>query len=125
MRILLSFEKEHRVYMDAMAAAIRLLRPDVEIAVCDGEDLESELERLDPQLVITSHPVPENLADDRLGRIDLSPEPARPSRFRVGERYWESTNPTLDETLSVVDETDLLYRRPAREAKPIDNDGEA
>ena len=110
MRVLLSFEKEYRVYMDAMAAAIRLFRPDVEIAACDGEDLESELERFDPQLVITSPPVPENLADDRLGRIDLSPDPARPSRFRVGDWYWESTNPTLGEILPVVDETKRLRR---------------
>jgi hypothetical protein len=31
------------------------------------------------------------------------------SRFRVVERCWESTNPTLGDTLSVVDETNLVY----------------
>jgi len=121
LRILLTFEKEYQVYMDAMVAAIRLLRPDVEITVCDREDLESEVERLDPQLVISSPPVPENLVDDRLSRIALSPEPARPSRFRVGERHCKTANPTIGEALSVVDKTKLLYRT-SREAEPIDTD---
>ena len=119
MRILLSFEEKYRVYGQAMAAAIREFRPDVEVAVVDGEDLEEEAERFDPQLVITSAPVPENLVDDRLARIVLSPEPDQPSRFWVGERHWESTNPTLGEILPVVDETKRL-RREAREQESTD-----
>jgi len=119
MRILLSFEEKYRVYGQAMAAAIREFRPDVEVAVVDGEDLEEEAERFDPQLVITSAPVPENLVDDRLARIVLSPEPDQPSRFRVGERHWESTNPTLGEILPVVDETKRL-RREARQQESTD-----
>jgi hypothetical protein len=120
MRILLSFEKEYRVYGQAMAAAIREFRPDVEVAVVEGEDLESEAERFDPQLVITSPPVPENLVDERLAHIELSPEPDQPSRFRVGERQWETTNPTLGEILPVVDETKRL-RREARDQEEEPN----
>ncbi len=110
MRVLVSLESEYRVYMEAIAAAIREFRPDVEVAVCDGEGLEEAAERFDPQLVITGPPVPENSMDDRLARIELSPEPDQPSRFRVGERHWESTNPTLGEILPVVDETKRLRR---------------
>jgi hypothetical protein len=54
MRVLLSFEKNYRVYGQAVAAAIREFRPDVEVAVVDEEDLEEEAERFDPQLVICS-----------------------------------------------------------------------
>ena len=114
MRILLSFEKDYRVYGQAMAAAIRQFRPDVEVAVCDGEDLEEEAERFDPQLVIRSPPDPENPVDDRLSCIELSPEPDQPSRFRLGDRHWETTNPTLGEILPMVDETKRL-RRDARD----------
>jgi hypothetical protein len=117
MRILLSFEKEYRLYMDAMAAAIREFRSDVEVALVDGEDIEPEVERFDPQLVICSSPVPENPVDDRLAWIELSPEPDQPSRFRVGERHWESMNPTLGEILPIVEETKRL-RRVAREQEP-------
>ena len=121
MRILLSFEKEYHVYGQAMASAIREFRPDVKVAVVDGEDLEEEAKRFDPQLVITSPPVPENLVDERLAHIELSPEPDRPSRFRVGERQWETTNPTLGEILPVIDETKRL-RREAREQEEEPND---
>jgi hypothetical protein len=114
MRVLLSFEEKYRVYGQAMAAAIRQFRPEVEVAVCDGEDLEEEAERFDPQLVIYSPPVSENLVDTRLARTKLSPEPDQPSRFRLGDRHWEITNPTLGEILPVVDETKRL-RREARD----------
>ena len=123
MRILLSFEEEYRVYMEAMASAIRQFRSDVEVAVVDGGELATEVERLDPQLVITSPPVPKNPVDERLAQIELSPEPERPSRFRVGDRHWESTNPMLGEILLVVDETKRL-RRAAREQDPSDAEEE-
>ena len=121
MRVLLSFEEQYRVYGQAMASAIREFRPGVEVAVCDGEDLEEEAERFDPQLVITSPPVPEGLVDNRLSYIELSPVPDQPSRFRVGDRHWDITNPTLGEILPVVDETKRL-RREARDQEEEPND---
>jgi hypothetical protein len=120
MRVLLSFEKEYRVYGQAMASAIREFRPDVEVAVVNGEDLEEEAERFDPQLVICSPPVPENLVDERLARIELSPEPDRPSRFWVGERHWEITNPTLGQILPVIEETKRLGREAREQEEPND-----
>jgi hypothetical protein len=120
MRVLLSFEKNYRVYGQAMAAAIREFRPNVEVAVVEGDDLESEVERFDPQLVICSPPASENPVDDRLARIELSPEPDQPSRFRVGDRQWETTNPTLGEILPVVDETKRLRREAREQEGPTD-----
>jgi hypothetical protein len=120
MRVLLSFEEKYRVYGQAMAAAIRQFRPDVEVAVCDGEDLEEEAERFDPQLLIYSPPVSKDLVDDRLAYIELSPEPDQTSRFRVGNRHWETTNPTLGEILSVVDETKRLRREARDQEEPND-----
>ncbi len=111
MRVLLAFEDEYRAYMEAMAAALRTFRPEVEVALTEGRSLEAELERLDPQLLISSPPLPENPVDEELvARIELSPEPDQASRFRVRERRWESMNPTLGEILPVVDETKRLFR---------------
>ena len=119
MRVLLSFEEEYRTYMEAMAAAIREFRSDAEVVDAEIGELEAEVERFDPQLTITSPRVPENPLDDRLSRIYLSPAPNQPSRFQVGERRWESTNPTLGEILSVIDETKRLLRT-SREQEPPD-----
>ena len=111
MRVLLAFEDEYRVYMEAMAAALRTFRSDVEVSLTDRRNLEAQLERLDPQLLISSPPLPENPVDEELvARIELSPEPAQASRFRVVGRRWESTNPTLGEILSVVAEAKRLFR---------------
>jgi hypothetical protein len=119
MRVLVSYEREYRVYMEAIAAAIREFRSDVDVAVAEAGELKAEVEQFDPQLIITSQPVPENPVDDRLGRVELSPETNQLSRFRVGERRWESMNPSLSETLLVVDETKSLLRT-SREQEPPD-----
>lgn len=112
MKVLLALEVEYRTYMEAMAAAIREFRPDMEVvAIIRGsENLESETKRLEPQLVICSPPVPENPVAKRLALIELSPDSAQPTNFKVGERHWQSANPTLGEILSVVDETKGLFR---------------
>jgi hypothetical protein len=109
--------------MEALAAAIREFRSDVEVVVVDGRQMEAEVERLGPQLVIFSPRLPENPVDEQLARIELSPEVDQPSRFRVGERHWESTNPTLGEILPVVDETKRLFRT-SREQEPTNADEE-
>ena len=124
-RVLLGFEEEYRVYIEAIAEAIRTFRSHIEVALTNTQELEAEVERFDPQLVICSSPIPTNPVDPQLiASMELSPDPDQPSSFRVGERHWESTNPTLGETLSVVDETNLLYRA-SREKEPTDTDGEA
>jgi hypothetical protein len=112
MKVLLALEEEYRTYMDAMAAAIREFRSDIEVVAITGgsEDLEAEVTRLDPQLVICSPPVPENPVGEQLALIELSLDSVRPTKFRVGERRWQSVNPTLGEILSVVDETKGLSR---------------
>jgi hypothetical protein len=112
MKVLLALEEEYRTYMEAMAAAIREFRPHMEVVAISGssEDLEAETKRLEPQLIICSPPVPENPVDERLALIEIPPDSSKPTNFRVGERHWQSANPTLGEILSVVDETKGLFR---------------
>jgi hypothetical protein len=123
MRVLVSFEEEHRLYMEAIAAAIRTFHSNVEVVSAESEELESEMERFDPQLIITSPPILDNPVDDVLARLELSPDPQQPSRFRIGERRWERTNPTLGEILPVVDETKKLYRT-SRDQKRSEDAGD-
>jgi hypothetical protein len=113
MRVLVAFEEEYRIYMEAMQASIRAFRPEVELqvaATADAEELAAAVERAEAQLVICSPPTSDNLVDGRPARIELSVETDQLSRFRVGERIWESTNPTLGEILPVIDETKKLLK---------------
>ena len=122
MKVLVAFEKEYRVYMAAIADAIRMFRSNVEVALTNTDQLEAEVERFAPQLVICSSPIPSNpVAPKIVGFIELSPDPDQHSRFQVGEHSWESTNPSLSEILPALDETTRLYRT-SHEQGPIETD---
>jgi hypothetical protein len=122
MKVLLVCDGEYRLYTEATANAIRTFRPDVEVAFTDMGELEAAVERLDPQLVIAAgtaipkNPIPEKV----IGYIELSLESDGLSRFRVGERGWESTNPALGEILLAVDEGKRLYRRNSHIQEPTE-----
>src|SRR5919202_701234 len=105
MQVLISFEEEYRIYMEIIAAAIRQARAGDEVMVTQLATLEEEIERTDPDLVISSPPIPANPVGQRAAWVELSLDPAKTSRFRVRGRTWESTNPPLAEILSVVDQT--------------------
>jgi hypothetical protein len=116
MKVLLAGNEEYRLYSEAIANAIRTFRSHVEVALTNMSELEAAVERLDPQLVIVSGAaIPKNPVGEKLmGYVELSPEPDQPSNdqpsnFRVAERSWESTNPTLGEILSVIWEVEGLY----------------
>lgn len=52
MRVLLA--NEPRVYREVIADAVEKLRPLIEVVVCRSEDLDLEVSRIEPHLVICS-----------------------------------------------------------------------
>lgn len=109
-RILIAFEDEYRVYREAIAGAIRVLRPHAQGETAGLEALAEEVERLDPHLVICSRP---NTVDPggRPAWVELPTDPTRPARVCVGGRYSARTNPTLEVLLGVVDEVEEQLTR--------------
>ena len=103
----MAFEDVYRSYQGVIAAAIRVLRPHAEVETATLEALGEELERFDPELVICSRP---NTADPAgtIAWVELSIESTRPSKICVGGCYSESTNPTLEVLLAVIDEVEEL-----------------
>ena len=127
MKVLLACDGVQHLYTEALARAIRTFRSYVEVAVIDMGELETEVDRFHPQLVIVSGAsIPPNPVDlQLLGHIELSPKSEPLSRFRVGERFWEATNPTtLGEIFTVVDEVQVLYSTFREQEKPMDTDDE-
>jgi hypothetical protein len=93
-----------------IAASIRILRPHTEVETASSlEALGEAVERFEPEVVICTRP---NIVDPggRIGWVELSVESTRPSKVCVGGRYRESTNPTLEVLLAVIDEAEELIR---------------
>ena len=59
--MLVAFEDQYRAYREVIGAAIQVLRPQVEATTTGLDDLEAEVARLDPQLVICSQDRPASL----------------------------------------------------------------
>jgi hypothetical protein len=102
-RVLVALEESYRSYRETIAAALRILRPEAKVKSTTLEELEEELERFDPQVVICSgHKEIE--PGTRLAWIELSVDPTVPTKISVGGRHFERTNPTVEELLEVIEE---------------------
>jgi hypothetical protein len=98
-----AFEDSYHAYRDTIAAVIRILRPEIEVKSITLEELEGELERFDPEVVICSGHKEVELCT-RLAWIELSVDPTIPAKISVGGRHFERTNPTVEELLEIIDE---------------------
>ena len=105
MRILVSFEPTYHAYQGVIAASIQVLRPHTEVETTTPETLGETIERLDPEIVICNRP---NTVDPngRVAWVELSLDSIRPSKICLGGRHAESTNPTLEVLLRVIDEVE-------------------
>jgi hypothetical protein len=104
-KILIAFEDEYHIYQGTIAATIRILRPHAEVETVGLEALGEKVERFDPQVVISS--LSRIASSDGVSAwIELSIDPARPTKIHAGERCSEMLNPTLDKLLAVIDELD-------------------
>lgn len=90
-RVLVAFEDQYRAYRDVIGAGIQVLRDQVEVTTTDLDGLESEVARLDPQVVICSRDRPASL-------------PQRVTWFKVPiEPSPHSSEVTLEMLLAVID----------------------
>ena len=69
--------------------------------------LRTEVAYFDPHLVITSQPSSTN-HNGRLSWIQLSVNPNELSLMYVDGNQWESLNPSLEELLEAIDETERV-----------------
>jgi hypothetical protein len=110
MRALIVYEDSHRSYGEAMVGAVRASRPGLEeVALAHLRDLEAELERFDPHLVVSSRP---NTLDvgGRAAWVLLSDDPEEPSEVCIDGRHRRLENPGLEQILEIIDETAELVQ---------------
>ena len=102
-RILLT--NEPRSYREAIAAGIRLLRPNVEVIVLDPDGLDAGVQRHEPDLVVCSRAT-DRVRHDVHAWIELYPESGTRSMVNVGGEEWTFEDIQLSDLLSVVDRVD-------------------
>ncbi len=109
MRVLIIYEDSHRSYGEAMVGAVQASRPGLEVTLAHLRDLEAELQRFDPHLVVSNRP---NTIDpsERAAWVLLSDEPEEPSEACINGRHRGLENPGLEEMLEIIDETEELVR---------------
>jgi hypothetical protein len=110
MRALIVYEDSHRAYGEAMVGAVRASRPGLEeVSLAHLRELEVEVERFDPHLVVSSRPNTFEVGG-RAAWVLLSDDPEEPSEVCIDGRHRRLENPGLEQILEIIDETEKLVR---------------
>lgn len=110
MRVLVAFEEEYRTYQDVTATIIRELRPHVEVSVAGLDELETQVARLVPGLVICSRSKNSMDADGAYAWLKLPTGHGRTAELCVNEECSEVVELGLEELLRILDEIEMLIR---------------
>ncbi len=121
-RVLVAFDDEHRAYREVIAAGIRTLRPRTEVATTTPAEMEGEIGRFGPRVVVCMAPSPQD-AGEGPAWVELDLRPGRAARVRVGSRRRELRDPTLGDLLRVVDEAEELAGKKAGSAGARGSEG--
>jgi len=113
-RVLVAFEDERRVYREIIARAMTDLRPAITVRPAALADLERELGRFDPHVVVSSKPNAEypggRGAWVRIPTDDEASEEERLAQICLEGENWRADGPPLDDLLGVIDEAEERLR---------------
>jgi hypothetical protein len=95
---------EPLAYRTTIAAALRLLRPEVEVVEAELSDRDEVIARLRPALVLCSCPAP---ADGAAIWVELYPDGADRTLVSEGGRRRWVEHPTLADLVALLDRAAL------------------
>jgi hypothetical protein len=114
MRVLVAFEDLRALYRDAFVRAIRELRPTLTLRSASLDQLEHELGRFDPHVVVCSQPngthSPSSGAWVHIPTGDAKGDEGRLAEICLDGERWRTEGPPLPELLAVIDETQERLR---------------
>ncbi len=98
-----------RMYRNTLERVLKEERPDLEVSSADPKDLDRELSRFKPHLLVSGELSPG--ADDIvLCWVHILYEDSLTANVRVGERHFTLHDPSLEDLLGAIDETEQLAR---------------
>jgi hypothetical protein len=118
MRVLVAFEDVRSSYSRVIARAIRELRQGLEVRSIVLEELERELVRFDPHVVVCSrangtHPSTRRGAWVQIPSDDGLEDGEQLAMICLDGEHWRTEGPPLKELLEVLDETHQRLREGA------------
>ena len=109
MRVLVA--NDPRVYREVIADGLKELRPLIEVSTAEPDELEREVARLRPHLIICSRSISPDAQARCLAWVVLYPDGEdRADIGGAGGRTSLLVGVGVNDLLSVVDETELLCR---------------
>lgn len=108
LRILLT--NEPRSYREAIAGALRAPKPNTEVFVAGSEELDDEVQRLSPQLVVCSRATP-TVELRSLVWVELYPDHGSISTVSVDGERSTVAGIELAGLLSTIDRAEVLRAR--------------
>ncbi len=106
MRVLIA--NEPQVYREVLCGTLEKLRPRVEVHAAEPEDLDEEVLRLTPGLVVCSRLTPV-VERETPAWIELYPEHSRRANISVAGEKTTFDNVDFDTLLSILDRAERLY----------------
>ena len=107
MRILIA--NDPRAYREVIGAAFQALRPHLDVTIADPADLDSEIARLDPHLVLCSQ-VTEAMQNVPLSCVMLYPDGEVRAEIYIGGQRIAVADMEFDRLLSIADEAEVLVQ---------------
>lgn len=98
---------EPRTYREAIGGVVQSLRPHLEVLIIEPGDLDDEVTRLHPELVICGQP--ESAASAvKCAWVEYRPYAEPAARISMDGRYRELSELDLEDFLTIVDEAEKL-----------------
>ena len=91
-----------------IAAGIALLRPSIEVATTQPEELAQEMARFNPQVVVSSQSEATSPAPEQAW-VKIPTDPAQPAEVVFGGRRRTVSGLTLEVLLAVIDEAEQSH----------------
>jgi hypothetical protein len=108
LKVLIAYEAAYLAYAEVLGVSVGYAEPEAEVRVVPLREIGAEVSSFEPHLVISSQPA------DTIPGVDawftLSPEPNKPSEFRLGEQRRKYINPDLGFLGKVVQDVSYLVR---------------
>ena len=107
MRVLIAVVQ--RMYRDTLESVLKQERPHLEVRPADPEDLDRELSRFKPHLLVSSE-LSGKVEEVVLSWVHILYKDSLSANVRAGERRSTLQDASFEDLLCVIDETKRLVR---------------